>query len=90
MEAAQALAPLSVELAVMLAKHYLELGETAPALRWTERAVMLIVEASQDETVAHGTILRERTTPRTPPAPRLTLPPPPRSGLACRICLGGG
>ena len=63
MEAAQALAPLSVELAVMLAKHYLELGETAPALRWTERAVMLIVEASQDETVAHGTILRERTAP---------------------------
>ena len=88
MEAAQALAPLSVELAVMLAKHYLELGETAPALRWTERAVMLIVEASQDETVAHGTILRERTAPPHTTPPRLTPSPPP--GLACRVCLGGG
>ena len=79
MEAAQALAPLSVELAVMLAKHYLELGETAPALRWTERAVMLIVEGSQDETVAHGTILRERTAPIhcTPQASPADPPPPP-------------
>ena len=82
MEAAQALAPLSVELAVMLAKHYLELGETAPALRWTERAVMLIVEASQDETVAHGTILRERTAPpHTAPLTAADPLPSPRIGV---------
>lgn len=58
LQAAMALSPLSVDLPIMIAKHYLETSEAVPAKQFTEHTVSLLLDAHNNPDIAPGTTLR--------------------------------